>query len=162
MRSHGRHCIGSRAQRGVGLIEVLISLLVLSIGMLGLAGLQLFSLRNNQGAMERSMAVVETHSIVDAMRADRASALAGAFDTGGESETESGTSFASQSLATWQENLSKTLGSTARGTVECEISGANAGVCTIRVTWSDDRSVGSTADERQTTSAREIETVVHL
>ncbi len=67
----------SAPQRGVGLIEVLISLLVLSIGMLGLAGLQLFSLRNNQGAMERSMAVVETHSIADAMRADRVNALAG-------------------------------------------------------------------------------------
>lgn len=161
MRIHGRHCIGSGAQRGVGLIEVLISLVVLSIGMLGLAGLQLFSLRNNQGAMERSMAVVETHSIVDAMRADRANALAGAFETGRESKEESGTSFASQALATWQDNLTKTLGATARGTVECD-TGINAGVCTIRVTWTDDRSVGSTTDQRETTSAREVETVVHL
>jgi prepilin-type N-terminal cleavage/methylation domain-containing protein len=35
---------GPRAQAGVGLIEVLVSLLVLSIGMLGLAGLQIYSL----------------------------------------------------------------------------------------------------------------------
>jgi type IV pilus assembly protein PilV len=156
------HSIGKRAQRGVGLIEVLISLLVLSIGMLGLAGLQLFSLRNNQGAMERSMAVVETHSIADAMRADRANALAGFFDTGRVPAQSEGTTFASQSLATWQQNLHRTLGASAEGTVACTISGSNAGVCTIRVSWTDDRSIGSSTDERQSSSAREVVTVVHL
>lgn len=155
--------IGSHTQRGVGLIEVLISLLVLSIGMLGLAGLQLFSLRNNQGAMERSMAIVETHSIADAMRADRANALAGGFNTDSESEEESaGTSFASQAIATWQENLVRNLGPRAVGDIQCETAGADAGVCTITVSWTDDRSVGSTTDERQSTSAREVVTVVHL
>ncbi|HEY5755224.1 MAG TPA: type IV pilus modification protein PilV [Steroidobacter sp.] len=152
--------IGKRTQRGVGLIEVLISLLVLSIGMLGLAGLQLFSLRNNQGAMERSMAVVETHSIADAMRADRVNALAGFFDTGRVPARSEGTTFASQSLATWQANLETTLGPSAVGTVECTTDGT--GVCTIRVSWTDDRSIGSSTDERQSSSAREVVTVVHL
>jgi type IV pilus assembly protein PilV len=154
--------IGSREQRGVGLIEVLISLLVLSIGMLGLAGLQLFSLRNNQGAMERSMAVVETHSIVDAMRADRANALAGDFNTGESEEESAGTSFASHALASWQENLVRNLAPSAVGDVECDTTGPDPAVCTITVRWTDDRSAGSVTDERQSTSAREVVTVVHL
>jgi type IV pilus assembly protein PilV len=149
-------------QRGVGLIEVLISLVVLSIGMLGIAGLQVWSLRNNQGAMERSMAVVETHSIVDAMRADRANALAGSFNSDDSSAVEAGTSFATQSLATWQANLERSLGSSAKGAVDCSISGTSAGVCTIRVVWTDGRSVGSSTDRQRTSPEQQVETVVHL
>ena len=120
---------GPRAQAGVGLIEVLVSLLVLSIGMLGLAGLQMYSLRNNQGAMERSMAVVETHSIVDAMRADRAAALAGAFDFDPEDAKElTGDTFAEISLQTWHANLLDTLGPGASGAVDCTSTGTNSGV----------------------------------
>ncbi len=151
--------IGPHAERGVGLIEVLISLLVLSVGMLGLAGLQMWSLKNNQGAMERSLAVVETHSIVDAMRADRANAMAGRFNDGA---TRDGTSFASQSLATWQDNLVRTLGPSATGAISCATSGVDAGVCTIRVTWTDTRSAGSTTDRQTTGSQQELVTVVHL
>jgi type IV pilus assembly protein PilV len=143
------------------LIEVLISLVVLSIGMLGLAGLQIWSLRNNQGAMERSMAVVETHSIVDAMRADRANALAGSFNTVATAGS-AGTSFASQSLANWQQNLVSTLGASAVGAVSCVTSGPEAGVCTIRVTWTDTRSVGGATDQRPTSSQQQVVTVVHL
>ena len=39
-----------RRQRGVTLIEVLVALLILSFGLLGLAGLQGISLRNNFNA----------------------------------------------------------------------------------------------------------------
>ena len=43
----------SRNQRGVTLIEVLVSLLVLSIGLLGVAALQVTALQTNQGAHVR-------------------------------------------------------------------------------------------------------------
>lgn len=142
MRNNGPH-----AQAGVGLIEVLVSLLVLSIGMLGLAGLQMYSLRNNQGAMERSMAVVETHSIVDAMRADRPAALAGDFDFDSADAGElTGETFAERSLETWHTHLVDTLGPSANGVVACTSTGTNSGVCTITVRWTDERSVGSTTE----------------
>ncbi|WP_129642616.1 type IV pilus modification protein PilV [Peristeroidobacter agariperforans] len=153
---------GPRAQAGVGLIEVLVSLLVLSIGMLGLAGLQMYSLRNNQGAMERSMAVVETHSIVDAMRADRAAALAGDFDfDSAKAQDLTGETFAERALETWHTNLLNTLGPGANGVVACTSTGANSGVCTITVRWSDERSVGSTT-ERKTARQQEVTTEVQL
>ena len=157
--------LGSRrnTQAGVGLIEVLISLLILSIGMLGLAGLQIFSLRNNQGAMERSMAVVETHSIVDAMRADRAAALAGDFDFDTANvKNLTGETFAKRSLETWHATLVNTLGAGASGTIACTNTGANEARCTIIVSWSDERSVESSATDRESPRRQQVVTEVQL
>jgi type IV pilus assembly protein PilV len=124
----------THSQRGVGLIEVLIALLVLSFGMLGLAGLQMWSLRYNQSAMERGMAVVQTHTIADAMRADRASALADRFDIGLEAAAPAGATFPEVSLRAWRASIVGALGQGATGSVAC-----NGAVCTIQVRWDDSR-----------------------
>lgn len=126
-----------RRQDGVGLIEVLVSLLVLCFGMLGLVGLQLFSLRHNQGSLERGMAVVQSHSILDAMRADRANAISGAFDIGIDDKTPTGATFAQRAVAAWRAELSTTLGPDATGSVDCTDA-----LCTIRVRWDDTRAGG--------------------
>lgn len=126
--------VGRPSQRGVGLIEVLIALLVLSFGMLGLAGLQMWSLRYNQSAMERGMAVVQTHSIADMMRADRAGALGNRFDIALDADVPEGNTFALQSLRTWRQSLMDVLGEAATGSVDC-----NGDVCTISVRWNDER-----------------------
>jgi type IV pilus assembly protein PilV len=72
-------------QRGYGLIEVLVALLVLSIGLLGLARLQLTGLRNTHSATLRFEAVNLAYDILDRMRANRVPAVAGHYDvvTGG-------------------------------------------------------------------------------
>lgn len=149
---------GRSAQTGVGLIEVLISVVVLSFGMLGLAGLQMWSLKNNQSAMERSLAVVQTHSIIDAMRADRANAVAGSFDTSAatsEDEPTEATTFATEALANWRTSLIDALGPGATGTVSCEED-----LCTITVRWNDERAAA--AVEGQTDTQMEIITQVRL
>ncbi|HEY0686736.1 MAG TPA: type IV pilus modification protein PilV [Steroidobacter sp.] len=144
---------GRRVQTGVGLIEVLISVVVLSFGMLGLAGLQLWSLKNNQSSMERSLAVVHTHSIVEAMRADRANAVAGSFNTSAEGAREE--PFATAALATWRASLVDALGPGASGNVDCEED-----LCTITVRWNDQRAAA--AVEGQTNTLLEITTQVRL
>ncbi|MGA7979666.1 MAG: type IV pilus modification protein PilV [Chromatiaceae bacterium] len=68
------------AQTGVGL-EVLIAVVVLSIGFLGMAALQARALANNNSAMMHTQVTVPSYSILDAMRADRANALAGGYNT---------------------------------------------------------------------------------
>ena len=68
-------------QSGVGLIEVLMAVLVLSIAFLGMAALQALSMSTNNSAMARSMATIDSYSIMDAMRADAASARATAYNT---------------------------------------------------------------------------------
>ena len=60
-----------RAAAGFTLIEVMIAVLVLIIGVLGIAGMQLLSIQANQGAYFRSQAVYIGSEILDAMRANR-------------------------------------------------------------------------------------------
>ena len=55
---------------GFTLIEVLIAMIVLAVGLLGLAGLQATSLRNNQSAYNRIKATQLAYEIADRMRAN--------------------------------------------------------------------------------------------
>ena len=128
-----------RSQAGVGLLEVLIAVLVLSFGLLGLAGLQMSALRNNQSAMERSMAVVESYTIVDAMRVDRTNAINGAFNLGLESDP-AGATFAANELTKWRNRLGLLLGPDATGSVAC-----NGAECTVIVQWNDQRGTAGDA-----------------
>ena len=60
-----------RPQRGVSIVEALVAFLVLSIGMLGIAGLYLESLRSNRSAMNRTVAVQLANDMSDRIRANR-------------------------------------------------------------------------------------------
>ena len=55
---------------GFTLIEVLIAMIILAMGLLGLAGLQATSLRNNQSAYNRGVATQLAYDIADRMRAN--------------------------------------------------------------------------------------------
>lgn len=55
---------------GFTLIEVLIAMLVLAVGLLGLAALQASSLRNAQSAYNRSLATELAYDLADRMRAN--------------------------------------------------------------------------------------------
>ncbi|GAB6041026.1 type IV pilus modification protein PilV [Endothiovibrio diazotrophicus] len=55
--------------RGFTLLEVLVALLVLSVGLLGLANLQILGLRSTQGAFLRSQATLLAEELAEKMRA---------------------------------------------------------------------------------------------
>ena len=65
---------------GFTLLEVLVALLVLSIGLLGIGKLVMLSSRANDSAYMRSQATALAYSILDAMRANRSEALSGTYD----------------------------------------------------------------------------------
>ena len=68
-RKHRRcHCDPRSRQQGTTLIEVMIAVLVFSIGVLGLAGLQLVATRSNHDAMQRTTATMLANSIIERMR----------------------------------------------------------------------------------------------
>jgi type IV pilus assembly protein PilV len=133
MVSHcnGRGVPSRHGQRGVSLIEVLITVLVLSVGLLGLAGLQMNAVRSNQGAFENSAAVVESYSIIDAMRTERVVAINGGFDLGLAEAPTPGT-FAGNELEKWRQRLVDIYGPDATGSVDC-----NGADCTVVVQWDD-------------------------
>jgi len=83
-RQHSPHPAGviqtATAQDGFTLLEILVAIVVLSIGLLGLAGLQVASLGNNQVAYYRGIASQQTYDMADRIRADLAGVTAGNYD----------------------------------------------------------------------------------
>lgn len=60
----------SQAQQGSTLIEVLVTMLIVALGLLGAGGLQLASTRYQQTAVMRGQAVVQAQFIAEKMRAN--------------------------------------------------------------------------------------------
>ncbi len=71
---------GYDRQHGFTLVEVLVSLLVLSMGLIALAALQSHSMRSTHSAHLRTQASQYAYDILDRMRANREAARAGAYD----------------------------------------------------------------------------------
>ena len=97
-----------RHQAGVTLIEVLVTMFILAIGLLGLAGLQANSLKNNQAALYRSQATVLAYDIADRMRANRTAALSGSYNVAiGSSGSSGGIVLAD--ITEWKDALEREL-----------------------------------------------------
>jgi type IV pilus assembly protein PilV len=171
-----RHRFCSRAgpnrSTGFTLTEVLVSVLVLALGLLGLAGLQTSSLRSTQSAMQRSETSYLAYEIADRMRANQTGVAAGNYNN------QSGTNddclanvctpaqLAGYDLTKWANDLRSRLPS---GTgVICIDSTPDDGdpppsnpMCdgqgnayAIKIWWDDDRTGNSTQFRRFVTSIR--------
>lgn len=145
-------------QSGVGLIEVLIAVLVLSVGFIGIAALQARSMSTNNSAMERSMATVATYSILDAMRADVANAAGGLYNktvTANACPAAAG-SLASAQLNQWCNVELAPLGAYAStsGNVNCTAVSGSTALCTITIQFDDSRAgLGSSTAQQVVTKA---------
>ncbi|WP_216642767.1 type IV pilus modification protein PilV [Hydrocarboniclastica marina] len=62
---------GARRQAGIGMIEVLVAVLILAIGLLGLAALQVSSMQFTTAAQARSQATLLAHDMLERMRVNR-------------------------------------------------------------------------------------------
>ncbi len=67
-------------QRGFSLIEVMVTLLILAVGLLGLAGLQTLGLKFNTQSYQRTQAVLNAYDIVDRIRANAGGIAMGVYD----------------------------------------------------------------------------------
>jgi type IV pilus assembly protein PilV len=137
-----------KAQAGVSLIEVAVAMFVLSVGILGMAALQMASLRSNQSSYERSAAVLGAYTMIDRLRADVAAARSGSYNlalVNGACTPPSGGSFAETQLANWIDDLNTSVGNTACGGVTC--TGGATGSCMITVRWNDSRARGGSANQ---------------
>jgi type IV pilus assembly protein PilV len=74
-----RGVINRNAQLGFTLIEAMVALLVLAIGMLGVSGLQMVGMRNNNNAYLRSQVTSQIYNIMDRMRANMDAVIDGNY-----------------------------------------------------------------------------------
>lgn len=72
----------AHTQYGVTMIEVLIAILILSFGLLGIAGMQWNSLQFNHSALLRTQASNLAYDMSDRIRANEAAASNGDFSAG--------------------------------------------------------------------------------
>lgn len=70
MSLKNKQCLLFHKMNGFTLLEVLITLVVMSIGLLGVAALQISSLRNNQSSEFRGQATELARSMSDRMRSN--------------------------------------------------------------------------------------------
>lgn len=131
--------------RGVGLVEVLVTLLLLSIALLTLTTLQSRSLQYNQGAYFRSQANILAGDILDRMRNNRGlltsyNVTAATYDLEGDPVT--GT-LAAVDVDQWRRALATSLPD-GQGGISC----AATNICLITISWSELNHSGQTAEDR--------------
>lgn len=135
----------SRTQSGFSLIELLIAVLVLAIGLLGVAALQTNALKHNQSALQRSQATMLAYSIMDAMRANRPAAIAGQYNLARSCAPPSGGSgLIAADHRAWIAALKTNLGDfpTTCGEIACA-----SATCTVKVYWDDSRGLGGRTEQ---------------
>lgn len=130
-----------RSARGFTLLEVLVAMVVLSVGLLGLSGLQTTGLRNNHGAFLRSQATLVAHDVIDRMRANRDSAIAGNYDIDYASDPVSvnctsncpALQVAQMDVKGWRDYVARLPGGESELDVDAD------GIAEVKVRWSDAR-----------------------
>lgn len=138
-----------QSQRGFTLVEILVTVVLISVGLLGVAALQLTTLRGNQEANVRSQANTLASDILDRIRANStsfrtttASAYEVDFDGTGDVTTRAGAD-----LQDWQQAIDRTLpgGATAAGKIERSYDAATRRyIVTVTIQWAE-RAEGSGA-----------------
>ncbi len=148
-----------KSSGGFTLIEIMVSIVIVSMGLLAYAGLQMDGLKQTHAALFRSQAAISTHDMADRIRANLPGALAGGYRT----QQASGLAMPDCSLGCipfdlgvrdlklWEDLLAQYLPS-ATGAVSCTDSDiADAIPCsvnsthTIVVSWDDNRDGNATA-----------------
>ncbi|WP_131780978.1 type IV pilus modification protein PilV [Legionella gresilensis] len=126
-------------QYGFSLLEVLISLIILAVGLLGVAALQTRAVRDNHSALLRSTAINQINNMIDRMQSNYAGVNVGAYNnvsgigTLATCTTCSSAQIAQRDIHQWNTTNAQLLPS-GQGTVT-----RNGQRFTITLFWDNDR-----------------------
>ena len=144
-----------RNQRGFSMIEVLVTLLIIALALLGTAGLQAYSMRLNQGGQFRTQAVFLVADLTERMEANKNAISKGAYalalsnapnplltsciDAVCTCDRLAGgvcSALALYDLSVWQNTVAATLPQSSWSVVNV---GGNPSTVTVTVSWVDRR-----------------------
>jgi type IV pilus assembly protein PilV len=128
-----------KQQSGIGLIEVLVAVLVLGIGLLGVASTQVISMQMSSQSQSRSQAVLLAEDILDRIRANPGNPGAYAVAQGNAQGADNGAcdnsfvpanaSLAANDIAAWENNLACLLPAGQRTVA------VNGNTVTVTIDW---------------------------
>lgn len=128
-----------KRQGGATLVEILVTVVVISIGLLGVFALQAVSLRNNYSSFLRGQATVLATDIVDRIRANRDNAASYTVAFGG---TLAATTMHGKDVTEWKNQITTLLPSTsasatADGSVTVSTISAGRFEVIVRIRWGE-------------------------
>jgi type IV pilus assembly protein PilV len=145
------------AQSGSSLIEVLVSMTILAVGILGIGAMQTSTLKSNQNSYMRTQAVFHANDIVERMRSNAAGVEAGDYDdpdpvVTAACLTTSGCSaaqMAANDVAQWETSVAAALpmgaatvcldSSPVDGTAVAPACDSSGDDYVVKIFWDDDR-----------------------
>lgn len=169
MRS-GMNMSAMIARSGFTLLEVMIAVLVFSIGLLGVAGMVLASMRGTHTAQIHTQATVLAQWIGDAMRSNPEGVMAGDYVgtapvvvsadcTGGCTPAQA----AARDMQTWGSMVNQLMPAGV-GSIDCDLNpplregepAFPAGLCTVTLTWSESDETKNTGASNSTAAVDRV------
>jgi type IV pilus assembly protein PilV len=154
--------IALQKHTGFTLVEVLVAMVVLAIGLIGVAGIQAAAVKYTKGAEGRSYAAQLAYDITDRMKASRGSVVNGGYSSLAQFQATTCNPNLSASAAI----QSKTDETLWRNQLACSIPGGQGQVeigaplpnglvpVTVRIRWDEGRMVGGSANYAYETSTQ--------
>lgn len=133
--NHSSSACGPPAQRGFSLLEVLVALLLTTLGVFGAIGLQLNALRFSADSAHRAQALLMTNDLLERMRANRGALPLYAMTASGDCPEQ-----VAENLPLLQQDRADFASA-----VTCQLPGGEArvtveqGVARVLVRWSQAR-----------------------
>ena len=148
-------------QHGFSLIEAIVAFLILSIGMLGIASLQLISLKSGRVAELRTVAVIKAEEVLERIRTNQLQVLAYASDVGnlgtdngcndytGSINVCTSTEMAEDDIYNWKLDLTNSLpaSTTAAIVVVAPTSKNPTATVTVTINWQERNAETQTMDD---------------
>lgn len=124
-------------QLGFSLVEVLVAVLISSIGILGMASLQLTSLKSTNHSFFRTQASLFSYEIIDDMRANRKAAVNQDYNLSLSQLSDltnpgANGSIADNEIYQWLRKMSTALPQ-SKASIDCDL----AATCKIIIQWSN-------------------------